>query len=417
MTVAAALLALALVELDRRLLADGDVAGLYFAFGGGVQGARGVLTTIAGSLITVTATVFSITIVALQLASSQFTPRILRSFSRDRSNQVVLGVFIGTFTYALLVLRTVRSAADEGQTFVPAVSVAVAIGLALVAIGFLIYFIHHVAESIRAAVIVDRATADTLRLVEQLFPAPIGASADGAEILPEPDGERRVVAAESAGYLQAVDADSLFTLAETSHLLVRMELRIGEFVLPGGPLATVWPASAVDDEITDGVRGAFVTSPERTLQHDAELGIRQIADIAMRALSPGVNDPTTAVNCVDRLSEILVVLGNRRAPDRARAGEDGCVHLLAGGTTFERAVDLSFDQIRHYGAGDPSFAAHLLVTLGDLASLVPPYRRPVVVRQAEALLRGAREQTREPKDLALLEWAAAHGTRRRDGRS
>ncbi len=419
MTVAAALLALALVELDRRLLADGEAASFYLAFGGGVQGARGVLTTIAGSLMTVTATVFSITIVALQLASSQFTPRILRNFTRDRANQVVLGVFIGTFIYALLVLRTVRSAADEGQTFVPAVAVAVSIGLALVAIGCLIFFIHHIAESIRAAVIVDRAAHETIRLVERLFPTPIGVAADTGNATPPPSlaGEACVVTADGAGYLEAVDDEALFALAEKERLLVRMEPRIGEFILPGAIVATVWPESAVDQEVISGVRRAFVTGPERTLQHDVELGIRQIADIAVRALSPGVNDPTTAANCVDRLAEILVVLGNREAPDRARAGRDGRVYVLARGTSFERSVDLSFDQIRHYGAGDPSFAAHLLRTLGRVAPLVPPDRRPALASQAEALLHAAREKTNEPKDLAHLEQAAGVGVERRDGQA
>ncbi len=419
MTIAAALLALALVELDRRVLAAGEAPGFYFAFGGGVQGARGVLTTIAGSLMTVTATVFSVTIVALQLASSQYTPRVLRNFTRDRSNQVVLGVFIGTFTYALLVLRTVRSAADEAQTFVPTIAITAAIGLALVAVGFLIFFIHHVAQSIRVAEIVDRAARDTIGLVERLFPTPVGEVAGDEDVAepPRPTGASGEVAADGAGYLQAVDGDTLFSIADEGRLVVRMEARIGEFVLPGATLATVWPASSADQQVVVGVRRAFVTGPERTLQHDVELGIRQIADIAVRALSPAVNDPTTATNCVDRLAEILVVLGNREAPDRRRTGRNGRVCFVARETTFERAADLSFDQIRHYGAGDPVFVAHLLATLGRLAVLVPPDRRPVLVQQREAVVRGAREKTTEPKDLARIERAAGAGDERRDGRA
>ncbi len=251
MTVVAALLALALVELDRRLITAGNPTGFYLAFGGGVEGARGVLTTVAGSLMTVTATVFSVTIVALQLASSQFTPRVLRNFTRDRSNQVVLGVFIGTFTYALLVLRTVRSAADEAQTFVPTIAITAAIGLALVAVGFLIFFIHHVAQSIRVAEIVDRAARDTIGLVERLFPTPVGEVAGDEDVAepPRPTGASGEVAADGAGYLQAVDGDTLFSIADEGRLVVRMEARIGEFVLPGATLATVWPASALDPRV------------------------------------------------------------------------------------------------------------------------------------------------------------------------
>ena len=412
MTVAA-IVAAATVEIDRRLLADARTAGLDLAFGGGVEGARGVLGAIAGSIIAVTGTVFSITIVALQLASSQFTPRVLRNFTSDRGNQVVLGVFIGTFTYALLVLRTVRSAADDGEPFVPSLAVGVAIVLALASVGFLIYFIHHTARSIRAAVIIDRATRDTLGLVDELFPEPVGRPADRP---PEaaPAEWPATVAAEAAGYLQAVDADGLFEVARERGLTLRMEPNVGEFVLPGAALASAWPAGAVDEEVVGIVRDAFITGPERTLQHDVELGLRQLADIAVKALSPGINDPTTATICVDRLAEILVALGNRQLPERARADEDGRARLFAPGSTFERAVELSFDQIRHYGTGDPTVARHLLGTLERLALLIPPDRRPPLARQVQAILNAARDSIGEPTDLRRVEQAGAQAAARTD---
>jgi uncharacterized membrane protein len=406
-TVAAALLAALTLRIDEILLADRR-ATFYLAFGGGVEGARGVLTAIAGSMITVTGVVFSITIVALQLASSQYTPRVLRGFTRDRANQVVLGVFIGTFTYTLLVLRMVRSASDDGEAFVPSISVGVAILLALLSIGFLIYYIHHAARSIQASVIIDRAANDTLGLVRRLFPEPIGEPALERPAPPVPAGAPALITAEGAGYLQTVDADTLFELADTEKLTIRMEPYIGEFVLPGAPLAAVWPPTAVDDAGVGRIRQAFVLGPDRTLQQDIELGLRQLADIAIKALSPGINDPTTAVNCIDRLSEILVTLGNRDAPERARSDDQGRVCFVARETTFCRAVRLSFDQIRHYGRSDPVFMAHWLRTLRRAAALVPPARRAALADQVRAALDTERREIRDPGDLErVLEAGAA----------
>ncbi|MDQ3702504.1 MAG: DUF2254 domain-containing protein [Chloroflexota bacterium] len=405
-TVAAAGLAWITVEMDSRMSAAAR-AGVTLAFGGGVEGARGVLDAISGTMITVTSVVFSLTFVALQLASSQFTPRVLRNFTGDRANQAVLGVFIGTFTYSLLVLRTIRSAVDDGTSFVPSISVGVAIGLALVSIGFLIFYIHHTARTIQASVIIDRTTAETNTLVRRLFPQTIGEPDAEPLAAPVPVESPAVVTAEHAGYLQAVDSDTLFDRAVEGRLTVRMEPAVGDFVLPGAALASVWPAGAAGDEVVDGIRSAFVLGLERTLQQDVEFGIRQLADIAIKALSPGINDPTTATICIDRLAEVLVNLGTRHAPERARRDDEGRVRFLARETTFVGAVDLAFDQIRHYGVGDAHVVAHLLETLGRIAELVPSALRPALIGQASSLLESARESVRVPRDLARVEWAAA----------
>jgi uncharacterized membrane protein len=193
-------------------------------FDGGVDGARGVLGTIAGGLITVTGVVFSVTIVALQLASTQFTPRILRDFTADRGNQLVLGVFIGTFTHTLLVLRTIRSAADGEDPFVPRVGVTLAVLLVLIAIGFLIFYINHSARSIQVAAILDRVTRRTLGDVHRLFPEPIGHADDAEPPDPRPAGRPSVtVAADAAGYLQAMDGRGLFELGRARRLVIAME--------------------------------------------------------------------------------------------------------------------------------------------------------------------------------------------------
>lgn len=382
LTVGAVALAAATVEFDRRMLTD-ERADLYLAFGGGAEGARGVLTAIGSTVITVTGVIFSVTIVALQLASSQFTPLVLRSFLGDRANQLVLGVFIATFTYTLLVLRTVRSATEDNQIFVPSISVAVSIGLALVSIGLLIYFIHHVSRSIQAAVIIDRATRDTRHVLDRVFP--------NETSLPEPCGHAHepanppmLVTADRAGYIQAVDEDALVNLARHHRVTIRMERRVGEHLLPGVALAAVWPTPEMSDAIGDGVRGAFVLGRERTLTDDLELGIRQLSDIALRALSPSLNDPTTAMICFDRLAEIVVHVGGRPTPSSVRGAGGGC--LITRRQTFDDVAETAYGLTRRSVAADPTVARHVVVTLGIVGGLVRPLHRPVLAAHLDALL-------------------------------
>lgn len=392
LTLVGAVLAITVTQAEQRGAFGGEMLRSW-VFGGGVDGARGVLEAIAGGLITVTGVVFSVTIVALQLASSQFTPRVLRNFTADRGNQLVLGVFIGTFTYTVLVLRTVGSAADGGEPFVPRVGVTVAVLLVLVAIGFLIFYINHSARSIQVAAILERVTRRTLGDVYRLFPEQI-AHADAAEP-PDPRPAERpstTVTADSTGYLQAVDARSLFRLGRDRRLVIAMEPHIGEFVLRGQPLASVSPPGAVDDEACRRIRKAFLLGPERTPEQDVEFGIVEISDIAVKALSPGINDPTTAFRCIDRLSEILLELGTRAPPHPWRT-EEGKVHYLARHPTFERAVGLAFDQVRHFGASNPGIVRKLLDVLARLEAAVPPSRRGVLRAQAEAVLKDARART------------------------
>jgi len=379
-------------------------------FGGGAEGARGVLSTIAGSLITVTGVVFSVTIVALQLASSQFTPRVLRSFVADRTNQVVLGVFIGTFTYTLLILRTVHSTSGGAEAFVPQVGVTFALVLLLVSIGALIVFINHAARSVQASVILHRETQHALRRIEGLFPTRVGRPANADA--PSPPEALAVVAAKEAGYLQAVQGDTLLEVAEGYGLTIRMELHVGAFAIPGKPLASIWPAHLLDDRAERSVRGAFVLGLERTPEQDVEFGVIEISDIAVRALSPGINDPTTAMLCVDRLTQVLAALSARCPPDLVRTGADGSVRLIARGTTFERAAGLAFDQIRHYGGSNPAIAKKLLNAVLDLAVDAPPRDQVVLTAQAEAVARKARGAIEDPAILAEVEQLARQALER-----
>jgi uncharacterized membrane protein len=406
--VVAAALAMLAVQIPTPR-SESRLASLWL-FGGGAEGARGVLTAIAGSLITVTGTVFSVTIVALQLASSQFTPRLLGSFVADRVNQAVLAVFIGTFTYTLLVLRTIHSTASGAEAFVPQVGVTVALALLLVSIGALILFINHTAQSIRASMILHRETQRTLTQIAALFPERVGRPEAGREHAPEgaeaPPEAPAVVVAGEAGYLQAVNAEALWRIGRHdrgARVTIRMELHVGAFAFPGKPLASVWSTRAADDDVVRAIRQAFVLGPERTPEQDVEFGLVELGDIALKALSPGINDPTTATHCIDRLTEVLAALATRGRPAVYRTSPDGAVRLLVRATPFERAVGLAFDQIRHFGAGNPAIAKKLLEALGDLAAVVPADARRALAEQVEAVARGARRAVADPADLAAVE--------------
>jgi uncharacterized membrane protein len=225
-----------------------------------------------------------------------------------------------------------------------------------------------------------------------------------------PVGPPAFVEATGAGYLQAVHAEALWRIGEGRHdgtITIRMELHIGAFAFPGSPLASVWPTHAADDDVVNAIREAFVLGPERTPEQDVELGIVELSDIAVKALSPGINDPATAMQCIDRLSQVLAALGTRIRPAACRASPDGTVHLLVRGTSFERATGLAFDQIRHYGADNPAILKKLLEAFISLARVVASEARPALEAQAEAVARGARRAIEDPDDLAAVERLAA----------
>ena len=375
---------------------------------GGADGARGVLFAIAGTTLSVLGVVFSLTVVVLQIASAQFTPRVMRNLTGDRGTQVVLGVFLGTFTYALLVLRAVRSPGEDGggAGFVPVAAVAVAIVLALVSIAFMIYTINHVARSVQVAVIIKRVTHDTLDLLDE----PLAGEIEERHVpdlaghaLPEEPGE--TIATDGDGYLEAIDAGALLAAAEMRGLLVRTEALVGSFLLSGAPLATVWPTGVVDDDLAGMLRSAFVLGPERTRQQDVELGIRQLADIAVRALSPAVNDPTTATLCIDRLGQLLVRAASRDECEVATGSGGGRVMLR--GPSFARLTDVAFTQVRHYGAGDTLVATHLMTTLGEVAARVSATQQEPLREQAAALLAEVGKTLRVACDVSRVEGAAA----------
>ena len=381
---------------------------MRIAFAGTANGARSVLNAIATGLITVTGVVFSVTIVAIQLASTQFTPRILRNFTADRGNQLVLGVFIGTFTYALLVQRVVRGESGEAGSFVPNLSVTVAMGLALISIAFLIYFIDHAAKSVQAAVIIDRVTVETLETIRRTLPDEIGGPIDEDPDPYVPDRPGSSVTSRSSGYVQGVDRDALLDLLERKGRTIRLAPHVGDFILKGDLLATVWPAEdeADGEELGGAIRDAFILGYERTPRLDPELGVVELVDIAVKALSPGINDPTTATICLDQLSRIIVEFGRRQPPETVHRHPENGGLLILPRPEFPHLVDTAFNQIRHFGADNPHFAGTMLRRLTAVGRLIPAERRAPLALQAEALLREALSHDPPAIDAASLEHVA-----------
>lgn len=413
LTLAAAVLAVVTVQLDIWGVLPEDRPGMIWLYTGSAEAARGVLTAIASGLITVTGVVFSVTIVALQLASTQFTPRVLRNFTADRPNQVVLGVFISTFTYALLVLRVVRgaepAALDEGEAFVPHISITVAVLLTVVSIGFLIFFINHLARSIQASVILDRVTSEILRIMDRLVPEYLGEPLDDEveSVTPRAQGSR--VAARDSGYVQGIDQESVFRLLGSDSYTIRLDREVGDFVLPGTVLATVWPATvSPDDSMAGDIRKAYILGLERTPHMDVERGVIELSDIAVKALSPSINDPTTAVLCVDRLAEVLLAFSRRAPAGRVRRHHGNGGILIVPKTEFERLAATALDQVRHFGVGNPRFATSLLDRLAHLGELLPDgAARRVVARHAAAVLRDACRRIEDKADVHRVQAAGA----------
>jgi uncharacterized membrane protein len=373
-----------------------------FLFSGNVDSARGVLSTIAGSLITVTGVVFSVTIVTLQLASTQFSPRVMRTFITDRTNQTVLATFIGTFTYTLVVLGALGSPA-YGDRGVPIIATTFSIVLLLISVGGLIAFINRTARSAQVTTMLARESGNALGAARKLFPAGLGTPL-GDEI-DLPDSSPASVQARSGGYIQVVDGAAMLELAERLDLLVEMRISVGDFVFPGKEILRVWPAARATEDFGTRVWELFGIGAERTPEQDVEYSIGAIADIGVKALGTGLNDPSTANEAIDRLSEVLRELSGRREA-RVRAGNKGQPRLIARTTSFERAAGLAFDQLRREGAGNPTVVKRLLDAILSLMPLVGEAEADSLRREAHLLLLGARRECPD-YEMPAIEMLAA----------
>ncbi len=365
-------LGLGLASADRSL----DTGrSLPLLFGGGPEGARSLLSAIITSMISFTGLVFSITIVVLQLTSSQFSPRVLRTFLQDRFNQLALGIFVATFVYALVVLRAVRGTAQINP-FVPQLAVTVAFVFVLASVVIFLGYIHHIAQSIRAATIISTIGDDTRELLERTHPADAEPT---AALRPTGPVAQRVEAARP-GIVRTIDDDALQRLADERGASVCLLRAVGEFVPGGAPLLVVHGATI---EAVDQLRAAIELGDERSLDDDVGFGLRQLVDIAERALSPGINDPTTAVQVIDQIHDVLRRLAVRPLAPRQRVS-DGRLAVDVPQPDFEAYLRLGIDEIARWGEDTPRIQYRLDVLLADLETAARPEHRPALRRAIAA---------------------------------
>jgi len=417
MVAGSAVLAAALIEADSSVI-DIWLSRWPRLFGAGAEGARGMLSTIAGSMMSVVGVTFSMTLVALALASSQYSSRILRNFMGSRVTQGVLGIFAGIFTYCLIVLRTIRSG-NEGE-FVPNLAVFFGFLLALGGVGVLIFFIHHIASSIQASSILAAVAQETLETMDRIFPEKLGqgpGDMDEEQTLRSVAGRNwRVVPAGETGYIQSVDDDGLLRLARDRKTIVRMERGIGEFVVRNTALCSLALEDPPDPETIAALQATFGISRYRTMEQDAGFGIRQIVDVALKALSPGINDTTTAVMCVDYLSAILARLAPRQVPS-SRRYEEGELRVMTIGPTFASLLDEAFDQIRGSSKGNLAVMSRMLDALQTVAGLTAIASRRRALREqvewiaelAGRTLESAHDRARIDTQLARVREATEAG--------
>ena len=409
MAVAAILFSFTTTTIDRVFLSR-ESPVQWLVYSGGPDGARAVLSTIAGSMITVAGVVFSITIVVLTLASSQFGPRLVKNFMNVRANQMVLGTFVATFIYGVLVLRTVN--AVPGKIFVPGLSVTMAIVMSLLSLGVLIFFIHSVSESIQAQNIIARVRRDLEKAVDRIFPEMIGQAEDLShgpiqrdyDIPMTCDRDVCQVKASSSGYLQAVDGDALMKLAAEENLLIHLGYRPGNFITRGGCLVTIWPGEKVDEALSEKINEIFIVGPERTLEQDAEFAISQLVEIAVRALSPGINDPITAITCIDWLGAALCQLTSRKLPPSHRYDERNRLRVICKPFAFEGMLDAAFNMIRQNAYTVAAVSIHLLETIATvLAQARRKEDRAALLRHAAMVVHGCKENLSADEDRKDLE--------------
>jgi uncharacterized membrane protein len=362
--VLAVVLATALGRLDQEL----ERTGGGLAFTGGPDSARSLLSTIAASMLSLTALVFSITIVVLQLTSSQFSPRALRTFLRDRQSQLTLGAFLASYVYSLTALREVRGKDGVADLFVPGVTITVAFVLVMVSVGLFVAYIHHIAQSIRVGTIIKRIADETRETIERVHPDEQPAEVSPPCFTPP----IRVVVTKEAGIVTSSETDRLVALAARAGAVVRLVPFVGDFVATGMPLFEVSGGEGLDD---DQLRAAVELGRERDSRQDVGFGLRQLVDIAERALSPGTNDPSTAVQCLDQIHDLLRCLVARPYPPSGHEDENGVVRLVAPTPSFDLHVALSVDEIRLWGDGSLQVRTRLQGLFDDLLSVAEGSRR------------------------------------------
>jgi len=369
---------------------------------------RQVLIAIAAAVITTVGVVFSVTILALTLASQQFGPRMMRNFIRDVGNQVTLGVWVATFVYAVLALGLITSGTGPFGNLVPHLTITIAEGLLFVDVAVLIYFIHHIAKSIQLPEVIAGIARDLLEAVDSEYPVvadedgelPVSSADEVAELIEQVDRGGVNVPALDSGYLQFVAFSQLVRIAEETGAVIHLAHRPGHFVVAGRPLGKVWPPTAAP-AVERALEKSHVTGPHRTLIQDPVFAIDQMVEIAIRALSAAVNDTFTALTCIDWLSAGLARISGRVLSEGVYRDRGGQIRLVELAPSYERMVNRAFDKIRQAGGHMPAVIIRLVDAIAHVIEYtVHPEQRAVLLRQADMILRSADLSVAEPNDVA-----------------
>ena len=349
---------------------------------GDPDAALAILTTVAASMVTLTGLVLTITMVVVQLATGQFTPRVLRTILRDRPSQFAIGVFVATFAHAMLVMREVKHPSPGSpHGFVPGFAIVVAFVLILVSIVVLVFYVNHIGQSLRASSLIDSVGDDTRDLLVELYPKEPPTRSGSNDPLPE-GAARQLVPAPQPGVLFMLDEEELVRLAQSGDAVVVVRPRIGDFVPEGATVLAVYGEQPLDE---GKLLRALAFGKDRTLHRDVAYGIRMLVDVAVRALSPAMGDPTTAVQAIDRIHDTLRLLATRPIPSGRHDDDAGRLRLVVPALSWEGFVHVAVDELRHYAPQSIQGTRRLAAMLEDLIAVAPEERRPPLHHQLALL--------------------------------
>lgn len=409
--VLAVMLAEAMIALDERVDASslGPFAGLVNQVG--EAGSRDVLVAIASSMLTVAATGFSITIAVLATASATYGPRLVRNFMADRGNQLVLGVFTATFLYSLMVLRSIRSRSPAEEAFVPHLAVNLAVLLAVLAVAILIYFIHHIADSVQVWTLATRVRTELLDTVERVYPRNpeerLSTEEDPGEVAQRAAADGTRVFSDGIGYVQDIAEARLVSEAAQRDIVIALRVRPGDHLIEHTPVADVWPPERVDGAVADLVRSCLVTGHARTPQQDIGFAVRVLEEMAVRALSPSTNDPYTALNALDDLGAGLVRLAGRTMPSPFVHDEAGRLRLVSRHVDLEDLVDGVFDAMRTYAVNHATVLRRTLELARQIGEAsVSPSTRTTLDRHVHLVVEAYARSGPQASDLLELQQLA-----------
>jgi uncharacterized membrane protein len=413
MSLGAVILSLILTRIDIAL-GTAWVQAVPWVFQIQADGARGLLSTVAGSMIGVAGVTFSITIAALAYTTSTLGPRLLTNFMGDTGNQVTLGTFISTFVYCLLLLRTITSGDSSGGEFVPYVALLFAMLFTVASIAVLIYFIHHITQSLHVSNVVGDVASDLYAVLESYDKRASEAEERPTAWLPADFAETAVpVLAAHAGYIQNLVYATLVRQAAQHDLVLRLERGPGDFAAIGQTLLRAWPDARIDNDVAAGLRGAYAQGPLRTQSQDVLFLVNQLVEIAARALSTGINDPYTAMNCMDWLSAALIRLARHDIAAMHRFDGDDRLRLWLPKFNFKVLVSAVFDQLRSYFATDRNASVHMLDHMGEIGLFLSNHdQRELMREQADALHEAAIEAMTSTRDRSDVEYAYRRAVRR-----